>query len=230
MTYTCRGISLGYIKVNSNTILCKIITENYGLKTFLIKGFQSKKSKTKINILEPMGLIQIKSEDAKNKSFQKLDEARLLVSPAVSISVKLMKLFYAEFIKKIIKDSIKDIKLFEFLWKNTQELNIKRKPKKFEHLIFILELTLFLGFYPNISNSQNNYFNLENGDFESFQSKNTVSKKESDIIKSIILKKCEVFKKKDRDIGFEVLIKYYNYHNHEINNLKSKKIIDSLYE
>ena len=48
MSYSCKAISLGYKKINSSTVICSLITEKFGLVSYLIKGFQSKKSKTKI--------------------------------------------------------------------------------------------------------------------------------------------------------------------------------------
>jgi len=36
--------------------------------------------------------------------------------------------------------------------------------------MFIIELTNYLGFYPNVMNIKNSYFNLENGDFENIKS------------------------------------------------------------
>ena len=110
MSYSCKAISLGYKKINSSTVICSLITEKFGLVSYLIKGFQSKKSKTKINTLEPMGLIQIKSAQSKSRNLQRLDEIRLLVPPTNFISAKLLKLFYAEFLKKVISESTEDIR------------------------------------------------------------------------------------------------------------------------
>ena len=47
MPYSCKAISLGYKKINSSTVICNLITENFGLVSYLIKGFQSKKVKLK---------------------------------------------------------------------------------------------------------------------------------------------------------------------------------------
>ena len=228
MSYSCKAISLGYKKINSSTVICTLITEKFGLVSYLIKGFQSKKSKTKINTLEPMGLIQIKSAQSKNRNLQRLDEIRLLVPPTNFISAKLLKLFYTEFLKKVISESTEDISLFNFLWKITFDLNGNKRINKSDHLLFIIKLTNYLGFYPNVMNIKNSYFNLENGDFENIKSENTITKQESDIFKSILSGECDNFNKSDREIGLNILVKYYNYHNHEIKNLKSKEIIESL--
>ena len=91
-------------------------------------------------------------------------------------------------------------------------------------------MTHYLGFYPNVSNIENSYFNLQNGDFENIKSENTITKEESDIFKSILNERCDDLNKKCREIGLDILVKYYNYHNHEIKNLKSKKIIELLNE
>ena len=228
MSYSCKAISLGYKKINSSTVICTLITEKFGLVSYLIKGFQSKKSKTKINTLEPMGLIQIKSAQSKNRNLQRLNEIRLLVPPTNFISAKLLKLFYTEFLKKVISESTEDINLFNFLWKITFDLNGNKRINKSDHLLFIIKLTNYLGFYPNVMNMKNSYFNLENGGFENIKSENTITKQESDIFKSILSGECDNFNKSDREIGLDILVKYYNYHNHEIKNLKSKKIIESL--
>ena len=228
MSYSCKAISLGYKKINSSTVICNLVTEKFGLLSYLIKGFQSKKSKTKINTLEPMGLIQIKSTESKNRSLQRLDEIRLLVPPTNFISAKLLKLFYAEFLKKVIRESTEDINLFNFLWKTTFNLNTNNKINKSDHLLFIIKLTNYLGFYPNVMNIKNSYFNLENGDFENVKSENTITKQESNIFKSILTENCDSFDKNEREIGLDIMVKYYSYHNHEVKNLKSKKIIESL--
>ena len=220
MSYSCKAISLGYKKINSSTVICSLITEKFGLVSYLIKGFQSKKSKTKINILEPMGLIQIKSAQSKNRNLQRLDEVRLLVPPTNFISAKLLKLFYAEFLKKVISESTEDISLFNFLWKITFDLNNNKRIDKSDHLLFIIRLTYYLGFYPNIMNIKNSYFNLENGDFENIKSENTITKQESDIFKSILNDKCDDFNKNDREVGLDILVKYYNYYRSNINYKK----------
>ena len=141
MSYSCKAISLGYKKINSSTVICSLITEKFGLVSYLIKGFQSKKSKTKINALEHMGMIQIKSAQSKNRNLQRLDEIRLLVPPTNFISAKLLKLFYAEFLKKVISESTEDISLFNFLWKITFDLNSNKGIDKSDHLLFIIKLT-----------------------------------------------------------------------------------------
>ena len=204
MPYSCKAISLGYKKINSSTVICTLITEKFGLVSYLIKGFQSKKSKTKINTLEPMGLIQIKSAQSKNRNLQRLDEVRLLVPPTNFISAKLLKLFYAEFLKKVIGESTEDIRLFNFLWKIIFDLNSNKGIDKSDHLLFVIKLTYYLGFYPNVTNIKNSYFNLENGDFENIKSENTITKQESDIFKSILSGECDNFNKSDREIGLDI--------------------------
>ena len=54
-----------------------------------------------------MGLIQIKSAQSKNRNLQRLDEIRLLVPPTNFISAKLLKLFYTEFLKKLLVSRLK---------------------------------------------------------------------------------------------------------------------------
>ena len=81
--------------------------------------------------------------------------------------------------------------MFNFLWKITFDLNSNKRIDKSDHLLFIIKLTHYLGFYPNVSNIKNSYFNLENGDFENIKSENTITKEESDIFKSILNERCD---------------------------------------
>ena len=51
MNYDCKAISLLYHKYGEESIIAKIFTQEFGLKTFNIKRGRGKKSKNTISLL-----------------------------------------------------------------------------------------------------------------------------------------------------------------------------------
>ena len=81
-----------------------------------------------------------------------------------SIEKNTIALFLSEVLYKSLREEEANPLLFEylenaFLWLDSHD-NIANF-----HLLFLLKLTQFLGFYPNTQEEQGNYFNLEDGCF-----------------------------------------------------------------
>ena len=66
-SYESRAISLLYYKYGEGSLIAKIFTEKYGIKSFNIKRSKGKKSKNKIPLLEKLSLVNISAKNATNK-------------------------------------------------------------------------------------------------------------------------------------------------------------------
>ena len=99
-------------------------------------------------------------------------------------------IFISEILINCIKNESPDKSLFFFLEKSLFVLDTSKRVNNFI-IIFLLNLSKYLGFYPNV-NSSGNYFNLYNGIFENQKSDNYSVNE----FNSIIIKKFEsTFKK-----------------------------------
>ena len=67
MDYECRAISLLSYKYGEGSVIAKIFTEEFGLKSYSIKRSKSKKSKNKISLLDSQSLISISGKNNNKK-------------------------------------------------------------------------------------------------------------------------------------------------------------------
>ena len=74
MNYDCRAISIINHKYGEGSIIAKIFTEDYGLRSFNIKRGKSKKTKNKISLLEKLSLLNISAIYQANKELQYITE------------------------------------------------------------------------------------------------------------------------------------------------------------
>ena len=120
---------------------------------------------------------------------------------------------------------------FFFLEKSLFVLDTSKRVNNFI-IIFLLNLTKYLGFYPN-TKSPGKYFNLYNGIFENKKSDiYSVNEFNSIIIKKFLGMNFEQseeihIKKKTRSEIISTLIKYFETHSH---GFKKPKSLDILYE
>ena len=54
-----RGVGIKYYKHGESSIIAKMLTEEYGMLSFIAKGVRSKNSKKKISHFEPLKLVSI---------------------------------------------------------------------------------------------------------------------------------------------------------------------------
>ena len=165
-----RGIVLNNIKYSESSIIVKIYTEGFGLQSYLIRSAKSKKSKLKAGIFQPLTLLELivnHNKKSKLHSIKEITNCFQFNEISVDIKKSSVALFIAEIINKSIREEEQNKSLFDFLFDTIQSLDKKEGRISEFHLYFLLDLTNFLGFYP-----QNNFgercaiFNLYDGKFQ----------------------------------------------------------------
>jgi DNA repair protein RecO (recombination protein O) len=165
-----RGIVLNYFKYSENSIIVKIYTEDFGLQSFIIRSARNKKSHIKKGIFQPLTLLDLVINQNKRSglhSIQEITNYNQLNELSLDIRKSSLAIFIAEILNKSIHEEEQNKLLFDFLYSEIQLLDKKEGRISDFHLYFLLDLTKFLGFYP-----QNNFvescgiFNLYNGKFQ----------------------------------------------------------------
>ncbi|MCD4664768.1 MAG: DNA repair protein RecO [Bacteroidales bacterium] len=169
MLHKTRGIVLNKVKYSETSLIVKIYTELFGLQSYLIRGIRNKKSKIKPSLLQHLALIELIVYHKEKKSIQHIKEiksAYQFKSVPFDIRKSSIIIFLNEILYKVIKEEESNKSLFEFLFNTIQILDINEKGVSDFHLIFLVQLTKFLGFFPknNFSKTRDN-FNLEDGEF-----------------------------------------------------------------
>ena len=74
MTESTTGICLHYYKYSDSSVIAKIFTEGFGLRSFVLKGVRGKKSKNKINLLQSLNIIQLEFTNNNKRQLQYVKE------------------------------------------------------------------------------------------------------------------------------------------------------------
>ena len=163
-----RAIVLKAIRYGDNSLIVKLLTEQNGLRSFMVKGAFNKNAKIRAALFQPLTLLDIVS--AKTRGDRGYLKEASIEYAYQDISINITKnaiiLFICELLSKSIQEAETDIELFDFIHHALTHLdamdgNIADFPLK-----FAMELSRFLGFSPNIGGYNPGFiFDLEEGCF-----------------------------------------------------------------
>lgn len=164
-----RGIVLRYYPYSESSIIVKIFTENFGLQSYIMKGLWSKTSAIKIAVFQPLTLIEFIAYHKENKSVHHLKEPRVVYhyqSIPIDANKRSIFIFISELLYKTIREEIPDKALFEWIYNSLTWFDMSEVNNLNYHLVFLIQLSRFLGFYPKYDpHLPTRFFDLQEGRF-----------------------------------------------------------------
>jgi len=144
-----RGIVLNFIKYRETSIIAKIYTEELGLQTYIVNSVRQKTGR--IALFQPFTLLDMVVYTSPKGGITRISEYKCsypFSSIPYAIRKSSMLLFLSEVISYTIKEEEENRSLFEFL--NNAIIHFDQQEEGFEnfHLIFLLQLSFYLGFGP----------------------------------------------------------------------------------
>ena len=233
MKYKSRAIALSYLKQGESSIIAKIFTEEKGLQSFIVKGVRAQKAKKKLGLFQPLQLLNINATHITKNSLQYISEITIAhnqVSDGIDMKKNFISIFVAEVISKVLLETEKDKALFKIIWELKNDLSNSEIINPNFPLIFLIGLSEQLGFLPSKEQIDGDYFNLEFGEFTNNQQQlNYFIKKENSYYLRKLLENKDInIPYKNRNKILLHLIKYYKLQHHELKNMTSHLIIESL--
>ena len=233
MKYKSRAIALSYLKQGESSIIAKIFTEEKGLQSFIVKGVRAKKAKKKLGLFQPLQLLNINATHITKNSLQYISEISIAhnqVSDGIDMKKNFIYIFVAEVISKVLLETEKDKALFKFIWELKNDLSNFEKINQNFPLIFLIGLSEQLGFLPSKDQIDGDYFNLEFGEFTNNQQQlnHFIKKDNSYYLRKLLENKDINIPYKNRNEILLHLIQYYKLQHHELKNMTSHLIIESL--
>lgn len=240
MLQKVRGIVLKTTNYSDTSVVTQILTDKFGLQSFIINGVKKPKSKIKLNMLQPLHLLDMVIYYKSGDNLQRVSELR--PSPILkSIPYDLVKtsvvLFLNEVLYKSIGRQIPDERLFEFIFSGIAWFDETDKPGSNFHLSFLLKLTRFLGFSPNENKSSDQiYFDLQEGEYVSrtpihSNYLNAQSAKTFLALYSTPVEKSSaiVIDNAERRFLLDKILVYYRLHTSSFGEVKSHIILENLF-
>ena len=169
MLIKTRGIVLRTLKYGDSSMIADMLTEAYGRLSFVIRIPKTSKARVKKQFFQPMTLLAIELDYRPKSSLQHLRDVQLSL-PYTSIPfdpVKLsISLFIAEFIYYCTRDEQQNEPLFLYVANSMAWLDTSAHSFANFHLVFMMRLSRFIGFFPNLEDYQPGcYFDLRNASF-----------------------------------------------------------------
>lgn len=177
MQVTTKAIVLSSLKYSDTSLIVRAFTASDGLKSYLLKGIlTSKKAKLKPAYFQPLMQLEIVANHRNKGTLESLREAKVdyhYQSLHTDITKNAMTLFLAEMLGNSIHEEERNQGLFEFLQASLQWLDTHDEISNF-HIFFLIELTKYLGFYPDTNQMQASCFDLLEGEFTDTPSLNPI--------------------------------------------------------
>lgn len=240
MLQKVRGIVLKTTDYSDTSVVVQILTDKFGTQAYLINGVKKPKAKVKMNMLQPLHLLDMVVYHRLNDNLQRVSELR--PSPVFrTIPYDLLKttviIFLNEVLYKSIRQQTPDENLFDFVFNAISWFDESDQAGSNFHLSFLLKLTRFLGFSPNERKFKDEiYFDLQEGKFHSRTPVHSNYISGENAAAFILLYKTPIERSSeivltniDRRFLLDKILVFYRLHTASFGEIKSHKILETLF-
>jgi len=241
MLVSTEGIVLHYIKYGESSVIATIFTRESGRQSFIINAARGKKSKNKINLLQPLFIIDLVAYQKQSRDIQRIKEIRsnhVYQSIPFKIEKSSQVIFLAEILYKTITEQESYPELYDFIKNALVYFDLMEKGVVIFHLYFLYRLTSYLGFLPDtINESYEGWWDLRKGSVVSFEPSHPLYANK-DVTKYLV--NLSVLKIQDlpgfkipKNVRAELISKfmdYYKLHFENMGAIKSFKVLKEIFE
>jgi len=236
-----QAVVLHSLKYGETRMIVDMFTRSHGRTSFIVSIPKSAKSKVKKQFFQPLTVLEIETDVRPNVQLQKLNNVRL-ACPFASIPFDPNKLsislFVTEFLYYALRSEQQNVLLFDYLINSIQWLDSQKGTFANFHLVFLMRLSRFLGFYPNLEDYvQGDYFDLRESIFC------TAPPVHRDFLRPEEAEKLQLMMRmdyptmhlfrmshQDRNRLLDVILTYYRLHLTDFPELKSIAVLQELYQ
>lgn len=219
MQVQTNAIVISALRYQEKSLVVKCFTEAAGLKSYFIRdAFSSKKSVQKIAYFQPLNILEIQATHKNKGNLEYFKEVKL-AHPYLTITGNMVKttiaIFVSEMLHHSIKEEEKNERLYAFLETALLWLDSHDEVANF-HLILLLEITKFLGFYPEKPDDSKPFFEMTDGVFVPFETLTCLTREETLLLKRLMPLKFDnsikAFHVSERQALLKILLDYYAFH------------------
>ncbi|MCC8410675.1 DNA repair protein RecO [Mucilaginibacter sp. UR6-1] len=178
MLHKTRGIIFRTTDYSESSVIVQIFTEKFGLQSYIINGVKKPRAKIPRNMLQPLHLVDLVVYHKNTGSVQRITELKtspLLQTIPYDVIKSCIAIFLNEVLYKAVRQQSPDEQLFGFIFNAIEWLDHQTEGLANFHLLFLTQLTRYLGFYPDsVSANTAAYFDMKNGVFSSRKPDNTL--------------------------------------------------------
>jgi DNA repair protein RecO (recombination protein O) len=233
-----KAIVLSSLKFGDTSLIVKCYTEEEGVKSYLLRGvLKPKKTGVKAAYFQPLTQLKIIANHNTKGTLNSIKEVQV-VNPYKTIHTDIIKQSVVFFLSEILASSIQEEEqnktLYSYLETAFIWLDVHDKIANF-HLLFLLNLTGFLGFYPDTSKKDKIGFNLLEGNFSNNTAdKNVLFKNDFHQFKKLLGINFDSienvsYSKDERQLVLQMIIEYFKLHLDSFRKPKSLQVLETIF-
>jgi len=171
MLHATRGIVLKTVKYSESSIIAKIYTEKFGLRSYIAKGVTGKKSHHKKSLFQGLSLLNLvvyEKSTAGLQNIREMEPALIFKSIPYDIRKSTIAMFLNEVMYKSMVEEVANREMFSFIFNRLQKLDTSDVSISEYHIRFLIDFSGYLGFWPrNNFSDKNRVFDMQEGIFVS---------------------------------------------------------------
>ncbi len=241
MEVKTKAIVLQTVKYSDSQLIVDFFTEKLGRLSFIVRIPRSSKAKIRRQHFQPFMLLDLEFDYRPNANLQKLKEVTIDM-PFQDLPFSPYKLAISMFLSELLvyatKNEQHDTSLYTFLQESVMWLDQAKTAYFNFHIVFLIRLTYFLGFMPNLeSGKDGDYFDLVDGRFVPYvpNHRHFLSRVDSMKLVGFLRLGYETMhlytmSRQERNKCIEVILEYYKMHLPNFPELKSYSILKELFD
>ncbi len=235
---TTKAIVLSALKYSDTSLIVKCFTLEDGVKSYMLKGvLKVRRGKLKAAHFQSLNQLLITANHNNKNALNSIKEIQV-IHPYENIHTSVIKqtivLFLSEVLSGIIQEEEKNASLYEYIEAGLVWLDTHDNIANF-HLLFLLNLSRYLGFYPDVSEPEKKAFNLLEGRFTDVEYERlTVIGNELVLFKRLLGINFDaidtvLYNKNERQIILRTIIQYFELHLEGFRKPKSLDVLEIVF-
>ena len=164
-----QGIVLQSLRYGDSSLIVKVFTRNFGLRSYMVKGAFNRNAKSRVALFQNLNFINyVEAGHPKNASLGYLKDVQLgfvYQSLPYVMNKSAILMYVSELLSKTLTEQEHNETLYDFISRSLQWLDLVDRDYANFPLFFTLELTRHLGFYPKTNHQADYCFDMMEGLF-----------------------------------------------------------------
>lgn len=240
MLVKTKAIVLNSLKYGESQLIVDMFTESHGRLSFMQRIPRTSRSGVKKQFFQPLTLLAIEFDFRPSQKLQRVREASVS-SPFVSVPFDAFKLsialFVAEFTGYCTRSEQANPSLYHFIENSVRWLDACADGFANFHIVYMLHLTRFIGFYPNLDDGgDDSCFDMRAGCFTPHVPVHSDFLKPEEACKIRLLMRLNYttmrllsLSRSERNRIVDVILQYYRLHQPGFPEMKSLPVLVQLF-
>lgn len=168
MQIKTKTIILRVVKYGESQLIIDALTESHGRLSFIQRVPKTSRSRVPKQLFRPMAVLQVAFDYRQRQRLQRITDAQMAF-PMASLLFDARKftvaMFLAEFTCLCTRAEQQDSALFAFVENSVRWLDLCERDFANFHIIYMVHLARYVGFAPDLSGGEGDYFDLRAGCF-----------------------------------------------------------------